>query len=309
MENKVFDNQETNYLQEDEIDLKELFKTILKYKYKILIFVFIITSLTIVYTMSIPNSYTSKTVLSPQTEQKSISGGLSSLASIAGVNLGGSSSKDPSIMLETTLKDYEFNKMLIEKYDLTEKLKNQSNLVFAFGIDTIYKLFNSTSTKKDNRTNEEKIYETINLLNSSVSLSTDKNSNLITLSVELQDRVLAKKIVDIYLDELIKKIKKQDMKEIDKQIKYYKKELSDTLDVSLKEQLSKSLSSLYQKKVFSQANDYYFVSKIIDSRVPYIKEKSKPKRALIVIVSFVTSFIIGIFLVFFREFLKNEKSN
>ena len=30
---KVFDNQETNYLQEDEIDLKELFKTILKYNF------------------------------------------------------------------------------------------------------------------------------------------------------------------------------------------------------------------------------------------------------------------------------------
>ena len=29
-------NNEQQYIQEDEIDLKELFKTILKYKYKIL---------------------------------------------------------------------------------------------------------------------------------------------------------------------------------------------------------------------------------------------------------------------------------
>lgn len=40
------------------------------------------------------------------------------------------------------------------------------------------------------------------------------------------------------------------MKEIDKQIIYYNKELANTYDVSLKEQLSKSLSSLMQKKVF-----------------------------------------------------------
>jgi uncharacterized protein involved in exopolysaccharide biosynthesis len=99
------------------------------------------------------------------------------------------------------------------------------------------------------------------------------------------------------------------MKEIEKQITYYQKELSSTYDVSLKEQLSKSISSLMQKRVFSQANDYYFVSKLVDSRVAYIKEKTKPKRALILVVSLVTSIILGIFMVFFYEFIKGNKKD
>lgn len=308
MSEKLSVNEQVSYIEEDEIDLRELFNTILKYKYKILLFVFVITAITFVYVLSIPNSYKSSVVLSPQSEQKSVGGGLSSLASLAGVSLGGGSSKDPAVMMQTVLGDYSFNEMMVEKYKLTSKLENQENLVFALGLDTIYNLFNSKD-EEDIRSKEEKIYSTINALKGVLSISSDKKSGLITLSAELQDRYLAKELVDIYLKEIVDKVRTSDMKEIDEQIKYYNKELSSTYDVSLKEQLSKSLSGLYQKKVFSQANDYYFVSKVVDSRVSYIKEKSKPKRALILVVSFVTSFILGIFLVFFYEFIRSEKTD
>ena len=298
----------SEFIKKEEIDLIELLGTIWKNKFKIFSFSFVVLLLTFLYVLSIPNSYKSLIVLAPQGEENNLSGGLSSLASLAGVNLGGGSSKDPSIMMEITLKDYSFNKYVIKKYNLVEKLENQKNLVFALGFDKIYNLFNFKT--EDNRDIEKMLYDTINFLNKkTLSISKDKESGLIILSATLNDRFLAKELVDIYLVEVINKIKMQDMKEIDEQIRYYNKELSSTYDVSLKEQLSKSLSALYQKRVFSQANDYYFVSKVIDSRVSHIKEKVKPKRALTLIVSFVTSIIIGIFLVFFVEFIKGSKGN
>ncbi|WP_108063657.1 Wzz/FepE/Etk N-terminal domain-containing protein [Poseidonibacter lekithochrous] len=306
----VENQNSTKLIDEDEIDLKELFNTILKYKFKIALFVFITTILTLIYTLSIPNSYKSEVILSPQGSQKSVGGGLSSLASLAGVSLGGASSKDPFIMMQTTLNDYTFNEKIIKKYNLVEKLRIKENLVFAFGVDSIYNTFNSKHQKgEDKRSEDEKIFSTINSIKPILSISSDKKSSLITLKAELVDRYLAKELVDIYLKEIINKIKNEDMKEIDAQIKYYNKELSSTYDVSLKEQLSKSLSGLYQKKVFSQANDYYFVSKVVDSRVSYIKEKTKPKRALILVVSLVTSIILCIFIVFFLEFLRSDKEN
>lgn len=306
----VENENSTKYIEEDEIDLKELFNTIFKYKFKIAMFVFITTILTLIYTLSIPNSYKSEIVLSPQESQKSVGGGLSSLVSLAGVSLGGASSKDPFVMMETTLNDYSFNEKIIKKYNLVETLENKENLVFAQGIDSIYYMFNSKDENQDDkRSEDEKIFSTINTIKSILTISNNKISSLITLKAEIEDRFLAKELVDIYLKEIIDKIKLEDMKEIDAQIKYYNKELSSTYDVSLKEQLSKSLSGLYQKKVFSQANDYYFVSKLVDSRVAYIKEKTKPKRALILVVSFVTSLILAIFIVFFLEFLRSDKEN
>lgn len=296
---------EEDYIEEDEIDLRELFATIWKNKFKILLFSVVVISLALIYALSKPNEYSSSIVLSPQSEQKTVSGGLSSLASTAGINLGGGSSKDPAVMMQTVLGDYTFNEYLVKKYNLVEKLEQRENLVFAFGFDGIYNLFNSKEKSQGNQ--EDKIFGTINFLRSAMSINVDKKSAMITLSVKLDDRFLAKELVDIYLDEVINRIKLQDMKEIDKQITYYNKELSTTYDVSLKEQLSKSLSALMQKKVFSQANDYYLVGKVIDSRVAHIKEKTGPKRALILVVSFVTSIILGIFGVFFLEFIKANK--
>jgi len=293
-----------NYIEEDEIDLKELFNTILKYKYKIATFSFVVLLGTLCYVLSLPNAYKSEIILAPQSDGKSSSGGLASLASLAGVSLGASDSKDPFTMIETTLKDYEFNKILIEKYDLAQKLDNPSNLVFAMGIDLFY-----FETKEKDISKDEQIYLANDKLKKILSLSKEKESGLITLSAEHVDRFFAKELIDIYLAELINKIKLQDMKEIDKQIEYYNKELNNTYDVSLKEQLSKSLSALMQKRVFSLANDYYFVSKITDSRVAYIKEKTKPKRALILVVSVVTSLILGIFMAFFLEFIKGNKND
>lgn len=294
------------YIQEDEIDLRELFSTIWKHKIKIALFSFLVVCATLIYALSIPNSYKSSVVLSPQgDDSKSSLGGLGSLAGLAGISLGGGTSKDPMTMMQTVLKDYEFNAYMIKKYNLIEKLSNPSNLVFAMGIDSFY----SHPKIDENASLEDKIFNTNKTISSILSISSDKNSGLITFSAEYIDRFLTKELVDIYLKEIIEKIKIQDMKEIEKQITYYQKELSSTYDVSLKEQLSKSISSLMQKRVFSQANDYYFVSKLVDSRVAYIKEKTKPKRALILVVSFVTSIILGIFMVFFYEFIKGNKKD
>lgn len=303
-------NKTTNdqYIEdEEEIDLRELFNTILRYKYKIAMFSFGILIITLIYVLSIPNSYKSEIILSPQGDSKSAGGGLASLASLAGVSLGGADSKDPFTMMKTTLKDYEFNKNIIEKYNLIEKFENPQNLVFALGLDTFYSAPKKDIEKKISI--DEKIYNTNQVLAKTLNISSEKASGLITLSAEYTDRFFAKELVDIYLEELINKIKLQDMKEIDKQIEYYNKELNSTYDVSLKEQLSKSLSALMQKRVFSLANDHYFVSKLTDSRVSFVKEKTTPKRALILVVSFVTSIILGIFMVFFIEFIKSNKND
>lgn len=298
-------NVNQNIIEEDEIDLKELYNTILKYKYKILLFTLLVTLGTFVYVLSLPNSYKTEIILAPQVDSKSAGGGLAGLASLAGVNLSsGATSKDPFTMMQTTLKDYEFNKMVIEKYNLAQRVEEPQNLVFAMGFGGFY----SSPKKNEADSLDEKVYKTNELLEKKITISTEKTTGLITLSVENVDRFFAKELADIYLNEMIERIKFQDMKEIDKQIEYYTKELSSTYDVSLKEQLSKSLSTLMQKRVFSLANDYYFVSKITDSRVAYIKEKTNPKRALILVVSVVTSLILGVFMAFFLEFIRNNKN-
>ena len=84
-------NSSVNYIEEDEIDLKELWSTIMKYKFKIAMFSFVVTVFAVLFALSKPNSYTSKTLLAPQEQAKASMGGLAALAGMAGVSLGGGS--------------------------------------------------------------------------------------------------------------------------------------------------------------------------------------------------------------------------
>ena len=306
MQNNTLD---TNCIEEDEIDLRELFHTIWIHKYKIMIFTFVVTSLTIIYTLSVPNSYKSSVILAPQVQSsKSSLGGLSALAGMAGVNLGGGS-MDAYNSLKTVIDDDGFEKMLVEKYNLSEKLSPKAmdkHLVFALGVRTFYDFFHATN-KKDDRSKDEIEYDTIKKLKKIVSISSDKKSGAITLSVVLPDRFLAKKLLEIYLHESTNYLRKIDMLEINKKLHYYKNELANTNDIELKTQISQLISALIQKKVLSSASEFYIVKEITKPEVAFIKDKTKPKRALIVIVAFITSIILGIFGVFFIEFLKNSK--
>ena len=99
------------------------------------------------------------------------------------------------------------------------------------------------------------------------------------------------------------------MLEINKKLHYYKNELANISDIELKTQISQLMSALVQKRVLSSASEFYIVKEITKPEVPYIKDKTKPKRALIVIVAFITSIILAIFGVFFIEFLKNSKED
>jgi len=302
------------YLQEDEIDLRELWATVMKHKLAIIKFSAGVTFLAFIYALSIPNSYKSYTLLVPQEQSKpSLGGGLAALAGMAGVSLGGGSA-DASTSLETILKDYNFNKVVIEKHGLVERISSsvqEKNLIFAFGFGGIYQLLNGgDDTDSEALTSmDEKIYSAFKSLQGMLSISSDKKSGLITLAANANDRFLAKELVEIYLKELTAHLKQMEIKEVLKKIKFYKQELVTTSDIQLKTQISSLLSSLVQKRVLSSSNEFYVVSQMIAPRVAHVKEKTKPKRSLIIVLAIIISLIIGVLGVFFKEFLNKNRQD
>ncbi len=297
-------------IEEDEIDLRELFTTIWNNKFKIATLTFFITSLAIVYTLYRPNVYTSKTILILKEQDKpSISGGAAAMAAMAGIDLGGSGGGiDVGELFKNLIGDYPFNRTIITKYHLDKFLDPafyEKDLVFALGYDGLYKLLKPSKSDEE-KTKEDIYFDTYKKLKDILSVSTDKKSGAITLAAKFEDRFLAKKLVDIYLKEMSDYIKELDLKEIDEQMRYYEKELENAKNLDLRANINELLSALVRKKVLSQAGEFYMVKQLTKPQVAYIKDKSGPKRALIVIVAFITSIILGIFLVFFIEFLKNS---
>lgn len=300
-----------NYIQEDEIDLRELFSTIWQNKFTIAIFALLITSFSLLYALKQPNVYTSSTVLILKESSKpSIGGGAAAMAAMAGIDIGGGGGGIDIVgLFKNLLSNYSFNKDIIEKYKIDQmiSLENiEKNLVFAANKREIYNFFKSTSEAKDK---EEIIFGTFEKLKRILSTATDKESGAITLSAKFEDRFVAKRLLEIYLVEMSNYIKRLDLKEIDEQVKYYEKELNDAKNLDLKSNINELLSALVKKKVLSQAGEFYMVKQLTKPQVAYVKDKVGPKRSLIIIVAFITSIILGIFFIFLKEFIKKDEES
>ncbi len=301
------------YIEEDEIDLRELFSTIWGNKFKIIFLSILITSFAFIYALTTPNSYASQTILILKEQSKpSLGGGAAALASMAGISLGGGgSSIDIGALFKNLINDYAFNREVIARYQLVNKLSPkvmEEKMVYILnGREMRHDIAAFFSSKEDKKDQEEALFNTYKKIKKIISISTDKESGAITLSASLEDRFLAKELVNIYLKEMSNYIKKLDLKEIDEQVRYYENELASTSSLDLKSNITDLLSALVKKKVLSQAGEFYMVKQLTKPEVSYIKDKTKPKRGLIIIVAFITSIILGIFMVFFGEFLKNSK--
>jgi uncharacterized protein involved in exopolysaccharide biosynthesis len=299
-------------VEEDEIDLRELAKTIGKYKWKILFFSIIVTSMAVAFALSKPNEYESKTLLMPQENAKpSIGGGLAALAGMAGVDVGGSGTPGAEESFNALLNNYDFMKEFVVKYDLQNKLnsqESQKNYQFTLGYDGIFKFLNGDKNNTENKiSQEELVFNTVQELEKTIVIAADKKSSILTMSAKHNDSYMAKYLVESFLSYSSSILKAKDMQDNDKKIAYYNEAIRNTSDIALKVKLAELASALIQKKVLSDANEFYNVKQFTKPQVAYVKDKVGPKRALIVVVAFVTSLILGIFGVFFIEFIREDK--
>ncbi|MEF3191332.1 MAG: hypothetical protein K6347_02095 [Campylobacterales bacterium] len=299
-----------NYIDEDEIDLRELGRTIWRHKGKIITTTLTITLLAVLFVLAKPNTYKSSTILIPQEQPKVVSGGLGALAAMAGVVLDGGTMQ-PDQAYQALLNDYEFMKNFINKYHLVARLNApdaDKNYRFALGYDGLYRMLKgSPQTQQDRSDPEKEIFNIYKTLKEKLSISADKKTSMITISYEDPDRFLARDIVASFLKEASAALRENELQDMTKKIAFYNEELAKTNDIIIKQQLSLLISALIQKEVLAKASEYYNVKPLVLPQVPNEKDKSGPKRALIVVVSFVTSMILSIFGVFFLEFIRGGR--
>jgi len=302
-------NIESSYIEEDEIDLRELWETIKGGKKIIALIMTVIVSITFVYVLSIPNSYKSKAVLIPA-ESDNQPGQLAGLAAMAGISLG-SSSMTPDVAFSSLLENYEFMKKFIVKNNILEyytKDDFDKNYVFALGFRGLYEFFKS-DTKEEKIDKDKQIFDLVKTLKKSFSISADKKSGLISIAYIDKDRTYAPKMVDMFLRDASAYLVDNGLNNIDARLKYFEQEMSLVDGFELRQSLSAIISKILQEKVMMKSKKYYQCDLLSAPYEPYIKDKAKPKRALILIVSFITSMILGIFIVFFLNFIKSSKEN
>ena len=288
MNNVPTDQLNNNY--DDEIDLRELFHVLWDKIFYIGAITSIFSLISIIYALILPNIYQSKAVMMPMEANQGMGGMLgqySGMASLAGISLPSESGSKAQEAI-ARIQSFEFfsNSFLphikLENLMAVKKWNQASNTLTydasAFNSESgqwVRKVKPPTSTTPSS----QKAYKQYQAI---MSVSEDKKTSFVTLSVEHQSPVIAQQWVEIMMDQIDQVMRDQDRQTALQSIAYLNS-LAPTVNY---EEISKALASLQQEQMkrlmMVEANENY-IFKVLDS--PIVPEmKVKPKRSLIVIL-------------------------
>ena len=299
MNNVPTDQLNNNY--DDEIDLRELFHVLWDKIFYIGAITSIFSLISIIYALMLPNIYQSQAVMMPMEANQGMSGMLgqySGMASLAGISLPSESGSKAQEAI-ARIQSFEFfsNSFLpqikLENLMAVKKWNRASNTLTydasAFNSESgqwVRKVKPPTSTIPSSQEAYKKQYQEI------MSVSEDKKTSFVTLSVEHESPVIAQRWVEIMMDQIDQVMRDQDRQTALQSIAYLNS-LAPTVNY---EEISKALASLQQEQMkrlmMVEANENY-IFKVLDS--PIVPEmKVKPQRSLIVILGTMLGMMLSV---------------
>jgi uncharacterized protein involved in exopolysaccharide biosynthesis len=280
---------------EDEIDLLELIRTLLQAWKTIVGITTLCTSLAVAYAVYAPEVFKAETILAPAQEEKSgTSSALSQfggLAAMAGISIPSDSNVEQVV---ATLNSRKFLRTYIKQNKLMPVLFDEI-------WDTDNQVWNVPSVEDE--PTEQKAIE---LFKACLSVGEDKKSGLITLSISWKDPQVAARWANDLVKQLNEQLREQAIADFRKRVGYLEQELAKTTLQDMRAVLYNLLESEKQKAMLANVNED-FALEVIDPAVPP-ETREKPKRKLIVALGGVCGGFLGIFAVFFAQFIQKLKS-
>ena len=301
------------YLQEDEIDLRELFKTIWARRFFVITFTLVVTVLAAVYAYTKTPIYEAKALLeigeykkNPVDDAVALEKKLSTIFIDMEKNLKDKTSQISNISVVKGLKNF-----LEIKSESTsnEEAKNEILKVLTFVQNEHEKILDDVKKQKE-----------MELRNIDLQISDIKSRTVALIDKKLENNV--KNLENLqeqlkFVDENLKKIdslnpslaalKLMEKKDITNSINTLTIQNFD-LESKKDELLTTSLYTLQENKKIIELSllphnykNTQIVGEIMTNDFP-----TKPKKSLIVAVAFVTGFILSIFLVFLINFIRKN---
>jgi uncharacterized protein involved in exopolysaccharide biosynthesis len=281
-------------VEEDEIDLLELIRTLLQAWKTILGITIICSGLAIAYAVYAPEVFKADALLAPAQDEKSgvssMLGQFGGLAAMAGISIPSDSNVDRVL---ATLETREFLTKFIRRNDL---------------LPVIFKdrwVEVSKSFKLDDKGEEPSIDDGYTILLGCIESEQDK-SGLIKLSISWEDPDIAAQWANDLVKQLNEQLRQKAIADSKKRVGYLEQELAKTTLQDMRAVLYNLLESEKQKAMLANVNEDFALEVIDPAVAPETREK--PKRKLIVALGGVCGGFLGIFAVFFTQFLQKLKS-
>ncbi|MEK7850353.1 MAG: Wzz/FepE/Etk N-terminal domain-containing protein, partial [Deltaproteobacteria bacterium] len=312
---------------DDEINLLDYWRVVWKRKVLIILTGFITVISTIIYTLTLTDIYQSTAIITPISSKEGGGGGLSVLAQqfggLPGISLPGSSSASEIVNL---LKSNILREKVIERYNLLpvlfyEKWDDEKKdwkkgdksgftlnplvLIQKVVIAVKPKTQNPKLKIQDQNNGIPTVWDGLRMFNGIVKISNNAKDSAITISVEFHDPEMAEKMVEYFLATLTDHMSGEAKRVARTNRKYLEEQLWATTDPLIKQKIYNLIAQQIETSMMSEVKEN-FAFKVIDPpKAP--DKKIKPKRAQMVMISFVTALFAAVFMAFFLEYIEKMR--
>ena len=307
MQNEV--QNESQY--DDEIDLRELFGVLWAGKAKIIAITAVFAVASVIYALSVPNQYKATALLAPaQSDGGGLSGALGQLgglASLAGVSLDGGESGEAQIAQEI-MKSWSYiegfiadNNIAVEVYAAEGWNKGSNTLQInndAYDVETTEWLIED----EFGTINPPSSWQLFEAFSRMLSISEDKKSGLVLVSIEYYSPQIAKQWVDMYVESINRFMQQRQIEKVTRNINYLQEQIEKTSIAEMQEVFYTIIEEQTKNKMLAEASPEYVFVAVSPSMVP--EQKSQPKRALICILGTLLGGMLSVLLVLIMHYAK-----
>tara|TARA_B100000925_G_C21993986_1_gene468072 strand:- start:718 stop:1647 length:930 start_codon:yes stop_codon:yes gene_type:complete len=286
----------------DEIDLKSLFRVLWDSKVVIAFITSVFAIFSVFYSLSLNDIYKSEATLFIEGSSNDLSlGGLSGLASIAGINVPAGNVDKKQLTIET-LQSRAFFKHLITFDDILPSLvaaesydKESKKIIFNTDIyNEDEKKWIGVSEKNTGKPTYLQAYDTYL---SGISID---DSKFLKISVEHVSPVFAKELLDLIIRETNELLRSKDLLESSQAIEFLTTEVAKSSLISMRDSINELVHSKLEMQMMAKISNEYILKTI---EPPFIPElKSGPSRAMICISYTFAGGIFAVLFVFIRHY-------
>ncbi|MDA7853809.1 Wzz/FepE/Etk N-terminal domain-containing protein [Porticoccaceae bacterium] len=276
---------------DDEIDLRELFSVLWGGKKLIVGITAVFALVAVFHALSIPNQYRATALVSPaQGSGGGLSGALGQLgglASLAGVSIGGGESSEAQVAQEI-MRSRGFIEEFISENNLdvevfaaqgwdrgSNQLEINSDL---YDVDSSLWLRDAPAGKTVQPTG----WALYKRFSGMFSVSEDKKTGMISISVEYFSPKIAKQWVDQLIIGINQHMQSRKLDQVNINIQYLEAQIQKTSIAEMREVFYTIIEEQIKSKMLAEASPEYAFVTVSPAMVP--EEKSQPKRALICIL-------------------------
>jgi uncharacterized protein involved in exopolysaccharide biosynthesis len=302
-----------------EIDLLHYWNVLKKRRRFIGIFVAAAVFLMLVASLFMTNIFGANAIIVP-VQKDSRAGGLTAslfqqMGSLPGISLPETASQAEIV---TLLKSDILREKIITQYNLLpvlfpdrwdEETKGWKKRGFSlnpisWAVKLVRLIVPSDMPQKE--TLEPELWDGLRALNQIARITSNVKDRTITISVQFKDPEMTAMIANYYLSALNDHMSSEAKRVALINRTYLEQQLAQTPDPFIKQKIYNMIAQQIETSMMAEVKEN-FAFKVLDPpRVP--DRKIKPKRAQIVVISFLFSLMLGVFIALFRENLERRKA-